>query len=157
MHVRQACFEHAEAAFLLVQLVIACCFRRQLDNDFDSFFDFCFYFNDQIRPALFDRIDLAIQANAHRIELASRDAKPKKKVALEIVEFSTRLHRRKETTLSAPVQFSIRVQYRRLPISKRRTGLVGEDGAITHEWHRGLFAPDSWRIVFRTNANTFRR
>ena len=106
---------------------------------------------------MFDRIDLAIQANAHRIELASRDAKPKKKVALEIVEFSTRLQRRKETTLSAPVQFSIRVQYRRLPISQRRTGLVGEDGAITHEWHRGLFAPDSWRIVFRTNANTLRR
>src|SRR5438105_11964975 len=111
-----------------------------------------------IRSGLRCLIESILPSRPMRTALNWRAVMPnRRKVALEIVEFSTRLHRRKETTLSAPVQFSIRVQYRRLPISQRRTGLVGEDGAITHEWHRGLFAPDPWRIVFRTNANTLRR
>ena len=158
LQIGQPRLQQAQAAFLLVQLVSACSlFCRQLGNDLGRFFDFCLRLNNQIGPALLDRIDLPLQSNSYGVELARRDAEPGQKVAFEVIDCATRPHRRKETTLSAPVQFSISVQCRSLPSFKDGAGLVAEDGAITHEWRQALFAPGSWQNVCRTNGRTWKQ
>lgn len=97
---------------------------------------------------MLDRIDLALQADTHGVELASGDAKPGEEVALEVIEFASRLHGRKQAAFSAAKVIGVSTQHRRLIIIKGRTGLVSENGALTHvdhvephEWHRAPFAP----------------
>ena len=103
-----------------------------------AFFYFCLGFSDQIGPALLDRINLAVQADTHGIELASGDAKPGKEVALEIIEFASGLHGRKQAAFGAAIEIGVSIEHRRLIIIKDRTGLVGENGALTQGEPREL-------------------
>ena len=97
--------QRRQPSLLLVELVAARGLLLELGDHLDRLGDPRLGFVNERRPPFLDRIDLALEADFRRVELASGDAEAHQELALDVVARLAGLQGSEQAAFHPPVQF----------------------------------------------------